>query len=52
MKTETQRRIQELKEEWERLDSTDFPPTPAAMNYYTERVRSIMAEINKLEKED
>ena len=45
-------KIQELEDEWKRLDDSfaNFPPSPESMNYYAERVRSIMTEINELKK--
>ena len=41
-------RIKELYEERERLQNTDLPSTPEAMNFYTERVREINNKIREL----
>ena len=44
-------RIEDLEEEWTRLDSTEIPSSAAAMDYYTKRVNSIMKSIADLKKE-
>jgi len=45
-----ERQIQSLEEEWNGLDSTEIPSTPAAMGWYTRRANGLMKEIAELKK--